>query len=288
MPRRLVVVVPAALALSLFFLGCSPTDRPAPSGASPDAATPSDPAPAPIRDISGTWEPANRPGDGTQAGGVHNMPNDGAPEHALPYTEYGLATYKSHKALEGVDRVPSAEGNDPRNLCEPLGFPRATHYNFRKTQVLQNEHKVVVLYQFAQTWRLIWIDGRENPKEIPERRWYGYSAGKWVDDYTLVVETVGLMPEDRVWLDATGRPISDQLRVEERFHRVNRDRLELTVTIDDPKMYTRPWLSMDKFPMALRDPRTDIQEMYCSPVELAKYNELYGEAVSDSDNTDSK
>ena len=236
--------------------------------------------PAPRRDLSGTWEPANGPRDGIQAGGVRAMPNDGKPEHELPYTPLGLATYKSHKALEGKDAVLPAFHNDPKNLCEPIGFPRADHYNLRQTQILQNEFKVVVLYQYAQTWRVIWTDGREVPKEIPEPRWYGYSAGKWVDDTTLVVQTVGMMPEDRVWLDSTGRPISDALRVEERWHRVSPDRLELSVTIDDPKMYTRPWVSMDKFPMKLQDPRTDVPEMYCSAVELARYNELFGFAAS--------
>ena len=283
MPNRFVVTVLVVLAgVTLSFAGCTEADRPQ-SGAIQEVASASAAAPAPFHDISGTWEPAERPGAGTQARGVAAMPNDGRPEHELPYTPYGLAAYRSHKPLEGPDIVPPAEGNDPRNLCEPLGFPRATHYNFRKTQILQNEHKVVVLYQFAQTWRLIWTDGREVPEEIPERRWYGYSAGDWVDDTTLVVQTVGMMPEDRVWLDATGRPLSDELRVEERWHRVSQDLMELTVTIDDPKMYTRPWLSMDKFPLALRDPHTDIQEMYCSPVEIARYNELIGFAASGID-----
>ena len=237
-------------------------------------------APAPRHDISGTWEPANGRGDGVQAGGVKAMPNDGKPEHELPYTPLGLATYRSHKALEGKDAVLPAFYNDPRNFCEPIGFPRADHYNLRQTQILQNEFKVVILYQYAQTWRVIWTDGREVPKDIPEERFYGYSAGKWVDDTTLVVQTVGMMPEDRVWLDSTGRPISDALRVEERWHRVNHDRLELTVTLDDPKMYTRPWVSMDKFPMKLQDPHTDVPEMYCSPSELEKYNKLFGNAAS--------
>jgi hypothetical protein len=232
-------------------------------------------APAPRHDISGTWAPANGPGDGIQAGGVKAMPNDGKPEHELPYTPLGLATYKSHKALEGKDMVAPAEYNDPRDFCEPIGFPRANHYNLRQTQILENEFKVVILYQYAQTWRVIWTDGREVPKEIPEDRFYGYAAGKWVDDTTLVVQTVGMMPENRVWLDSTGRPVSDQLRVEERWHRVNHDRLELTVTIDDPKMYTRPWVSMDKFPMKLQDPHTDVSEMYCSPYELEQYNKRF-------------
>src|SRR6478752_10619388 len=66
------------------------------------------PAPAPRHDISGTWAPANGPGDGIQAGGVKAMPNDGKPEHELPYTPYGLEIYKSHKALEGKDALAPA------------------------------------------------------------------------------------------------------------------------------------------------------------------------------------
>jgi len=248
-------------------------------------------APAPIHDISGTWEPANGPGDGVQPFGVANMPNDGKPEHQLPYTEYGLKAYLSHKPLIGTNEVRPTSYNDPRDTCEPLGFPRADFYNLRETQILQSQYKVAILYEYGQAWRVIWTDGRELPKlvdggvqvgnEIREPRFYGYSVGKWVDDTTLVVQTVGMMPEDRVWLDGTGRPISDQLHVEERFHRVNHDRMELTVTIDDPKMYTKPWLAMNKFPLRLQDPHFDVTEMYCSPSEMEKYNKLFGDPVGE-------
>ncbi len=248
---------------------------------------------APRHDISGTWEPANGPGDGIQANGVKAMPNDGNPDHQLPYTQLGLATFKSHHALIGADQVLPAFYNDPRDKCEPIGFPRADFYNLRQTQILQNEYKVAILYEYAQTWRVIWTDGRELPKpvdggvrlgkEIREPRFYGYSVGKWVDDTTLVVQTVGMMPEDRVWLDITGRPVSDALRVEEQFHRVDQDHLELTVTIDDPKMYTKPWVAMNKFPMKLQDPHTDVMEMYCSPSEMEKYDKLIGNPASGVD-----
>jgi len=243
--------------------------------------------PAPFHDISGTWEPANGPGDGIQPFGVKAMPNDGKPEHQLPYTPYGLETYKSHKPLIGTNEVRPTSYNDPRDTCEPLGFPRANFYNLRETQIMRDQYKVAILYEYGQAWRVIWTDGRELPKlveggvlvgkEVREPRYYGYSVGKWVDDTTLVVQTVGMMPEDRVWLDGTGRPISDQVHVEERFHRVNFDRMELTVTIDDTKMYTKPWTAMDKFPLRLQDPHFDVTEMYCSPSEMEKYNKLFGE-----------
>jgi hypothetical protein len=245
----------------------------------------------PIHDISGTWVPVNGQDDGVQFDGVKAMPNGGKPEHQLPFTPYGLQTYKSHKALTGADAVLPINTNDPRDKCEPLGFPRTDFYNLRVTQIMQNEHKVAILYEYAQVWRVIWTDGRALPKlvdggvlvgkEVREQRFYGYSVGKWVDDRTLVVQTVGTMPEDKVWLDLTGRPVSENLRVEERFHRVNHDRLELTVTIDDPKMYTKPWIAMNQYPLQLGNPHMDVTEMYCSPSEMEKYNKLFGDPTSE-------
>ena len=73
----------------------------------PEAARDGKATPAPPHDISGTWEPANGPGDGIQPYGVKAMPNDGKPEHELPYTAYGLETYKSHKPLIGTNAVRS-------------------------------------------------------------------------------------------------------------------------------------------------------------------------------------
>jgi hypothetical protein len=257
------------------------------------------PAPAPRHDISGTWTPANGPGGAIQAGGVAAMPNDGKPEHQLPYTPYGLETYRSHKALEGKDAVAPAFFNDPRDKCEPLGFPRMNHYNVRMTQILQDEFKVALMYEYDRRYRVVWTDGREMPKlvdggvqlgqgwgadsgHVREQRFYGYSVGKWGDDTTLVVETVGTMPEDRVWLDSTGRPISDQIHVTETFHRVDHAHLQWTEMINDPKIYTKPWVTMSVL-MVLADPHTDVMEMYCSPVEMEKYYQSLGNAVSGVD-----
>jgi hypothetical protein len=196
--------------------------------------------------------------------------------------------YQSHKALEGADAVPPAQNNDPRVSCEPLGFPRYNHYDLG-VQILQDEYKVTILYNYDNRWRVIWTDGRSMPKLVDggveidgqyrESRWFGYSVGRWVDDYTLEVQTVGTMPEDRVWLDNTGRPISDQARITETFRRLDHDTLEWSETIADPKIYTRPWQAM-KIPMTLQDPRTDLLTRYCSPVETANYNKLYGDSAS--------
>jgi hypothetical protein len=103
-------------------------------------------------------------------------------------------------------------------------------------------------------------------KETREPRYYGYSVGKWVNDTKLVVDTVGTMGDDRTWMDLAGRPVSDRLHVIEEFHRVNHDRLELTVTIADPKMYTRPWIAMNKFSMKLEDPHRDVTSARAWPL----------------------
>jgi hypothetical protein len=131
-----------------------------------------------------------------------------------------------------------------------------------------------MLYQYQRVWRVIWTDGRELPKD-PDPRWYGYSVGKWADDYTFVVETVGL--DERTWLDNAGDPHSSELRVEERYVRVDHDTVELTVKIDDPKAYADSWLARDKLHLTLQPAKTDILEMICAPTEA----EAYKKAIAD-------
>jgi hypothetical protein len=82
------------------------------------------------------------------------------------------------------------------------------------------------------------MDGRTLPGKDADPWWYGYSIGKWEGD-TLVVESTGFL--DNGWLDIIGNPLTDAARVTERFRRTNFGNLEIVVTVDDPKAYTRPW-----------------------------------------------
>jgi hypothetical protein len=168
-------------------------------------------------------------------------------------------------------------GNDPVDICDPQGFPRMDLSEFRTIEIVQTADHVIVLNQFFRSWRTIWTDGRELPTN-PEPRWTGYSVGKWVDDYTFVVQTVGMI--EKTWLDNAGRPHSSELKVEERFHRVDHDHLELTVTIDDPKMYTKPWLALNNFPLKLQPRGFDIRELYCAPSDTAEYNKEIGDPAA--------
>ncbi len=232
-------------------------------------------APAPRQDISGTWDPRDA---GIQPLGSSAMPEDGKPEHRLPFTALGQEALNRTKPSNTVRSVLPAETNDPVVTCDPQGMPREDLYELRTTQILQTPVKIAVLYEFTKIWRVIWTDGRELPKD-PEPRWFGYSVGKWVDDYTLLVETTGL--DERTWIDRAGRPHSSDLRVEERFHRVDRDHLELTVTINDPQMYTKPWVALDRLQFNLQPANFDVREMICSPSELAEYNKVIGNPASE-------
>jgi len=234
-------------------------------------------APAPPHDLSGIWEPAKGSGDGIQATGAKAMPSDGKPEHELPFTPVGRQKFLSNKPGWGTTQVAAALVNDPVDSCDPPGFPRLDLSELRTTEILQNDKQVVILYKFSKLWRTVWMD-REVPKEVPEPRWFGYSAGKWVDDTTFVVTTVGL--DDRTWLDNAGRPQSSDIRVEERFHRVDHDNMELTVTVDDPKMYSKPWVAMDKFPFALLPSDFDMREQLCAPSENAQYSKDVADPAS--------
>lgn len=246
-------------------------------------------APAPRRDLSGVWDATGDPGPGgpppgIQASGANEhravlpdniSPPGGEPDerhipNPLPYTPAGEAALEAHKPTGlGVRSVPAIEGNDPVDICDPAGFPRMELSEFRTLEIVQTDDKVLILNQFFRTWRTIWTDGRELPTD-PEPRFYGYSVGKWVDDYTFVVQTVGMA--DRTWLDNAGRPHSSELKVEEQFHRVDQDHIELTLTINDPKMYTKPWLALNKFPLRRQPHGFDIREMYCSPSDYLDYN----------------
>ena len=103
---------------------------------------------------------------------------------------------------------------------------------------IQTPDVLVILYEASMGIRQIFTDGREIPADDPQPWWYGYSVGHWEGD-TLVVVTKGL--RDGEWLDIFGTPLTDAATYTERFRRVNYGRMEIDVTVDDPKAYTKPF-----------------------------------------------
>jgi len=197
----------------------------------------------------------------------------------VPYTALGKEARMKNKPGTGMRQFPVAEVNDPVDYCDPAGMPRSDLFELRTLEILQKSDQVVILNQNNDAWRLIWTDGRPLPED-PAPRWNGYAVGKWADDYTFVANYIGM--DARTWLDNVGRPHSDALKVEERWHRVNSDTLELTVTIDDPKLYTQPWKAMDKFVLHRLPDNYDMSERICSATETAEYNKLVGKPVDPS------
>ncbi|MSV35957.1 MAG: hypothetical protein EXQ47_10235 [Bryobacterales bacterium] len=146
----------------------------------------------------------------------------------IPLRPAFAAVYKERAARDG--------GGRPSERCLPHGIPGAmlppTPFKF-----VQAPGVTLILYENWLDFRQIFTDGRAHPKSM-NPAWYGYSIGKWVGD-TFAVETTGFNEES--WLDGLGLPHSDQLRVTERFQRLTAGRLQMEGTIDDPKMYTKPW-----------------------------------------------
>jgi hypothetical protein len=145
--------------------------------------------------------------------------------------------------------------------------------------------RIVVLNQYQRAWREIWMDGRELPKNVgaaakdaPDPRYYGYSVGHWEGDNTLVVETTGL--DDRTWLTRMGYPHSMDARVTERFTRPDHNDLHLTITVDDPKIYTKPFvLGTVNFKWV---PDQQLAEQLCVPSEMLQYLNLVGDPAGNS------
>ena len=147
----------------------------------------------------------------------------------LPFQPAGLALKKQRMADNMKD--------NPDAHCLPMGNMQLyTHPQPRK--IIQTASIIVILYEGNAGIRQIHTDGRPLPINDPQPWWFGYSTGKWVGD-TLVVETTGF--RDGGWLDVNGSPLTDAAKMTERFTRVNYGNLDIEVTVDDPKAYTRPW-----------------------------------------------
>jgi len=124
-------------------------------------------------------------------------------------------------------------------------------------KIVQTPGMMLMLYEGFTTYRQIFTDGRALPKD-PQPSWLGYSIGKWDGD-TFVVDTIGV--NERTWLDNAGRPHSDAMHLTERYHRRDFAHLDMQLTIDDPKAYTKPWTVSEN---AVLMPDTDLLEYVCS------------------------
>ncbi|PYU21321.1 MAG: hypothetical protein DMG30_18045 [Acidobacteria bacterium] len=209
--------------------------------------------PAPKHDVTGVWTGLLE----AQAGSVP------------PMTPLGEKRFSMNKTER---KAGWADSNDPWKTCDPFGFPRSAVNEITGMAFAEMPDKIIVLHQYNKIWREVWMDGRELPKNVdmkggPDSTWYGYSVGHWEGDYTLVIDTTG--SDDSSWLDPRGYPHSVDGHYQERYTRVDHNHLEMTVTVDDPKIYTKPFvLGMSKFVWV---PDQKSQEQICVPSEAINY-----------------
>ena len=152
-----------------------------------------------------------------------------------------------------------AKQESPLVHCLPIGIP-ADDLLPGPFKIIQAPGLTLIRNEYENTFRQIYTDGRKAPAD-PEPLWLGYSVGRWERD-TFIVDTVGF--NDRSWLDGMGHPHSEALRVVERFHRRDFGHLDVEVTIDDPKVYTKAFSV--KFTELLQ-PDSDVTEYFCAENE---------------------
>ncbi len=192
-------------------------------------------------DLSGLWRQPN---------GVKytvNIAADLKPDE-VPMQPWAAEVYKQ--------RQDSLSKDDPVGHCLLPGVPQmnAVPYPYK---IFQSPKEIVILYEAFATFRQIFTDGRDLPKD-PNPTFMGYSVGHWDGD-TLVVESNGF--NDVTWIDTGGHPHSDAMRVTERYHRLDFGHIDYAVTIDDPKAYTRPWTVSYRIQLM---PDTELLEYLCT------------------------
>jgi hypothetical protein len=224
--------------------------------------------PAAVHDLNGTWA-------GPRSGkGVPDFKEGEIPS----LTPLGQKLFSERKSL---GKFSPASTNDPFvRTCDPLAFPRADVDEIRGISFATMPDRIVVLYQFQQAWREIWIDGRALPKNVgstekgsPDPRYFGYSVGHWEGDHTLVVDTSGL--DDRTWLDRDGHPHSVQAHIQERFTRTDHNDMEVAITVDDPTMYAKPFSLGTVYLKWI--PNQIFDEKLCIPSETIEYLNAVGD-----------
>jgi hypothetical protein len=238
----------------------------------PNLAAPTPRAPDGRPDLSGVW--MHETTTVAQVKQIFGTLFDGEIAGSLPGMEigtqhkYGFSVLADFKPDEHVMR-PEAEKlyrkrmaeHDPSNVCaEPTGIPLAGLLS-EPIKIVQAPRLTMVLYEIDNLHRQIFADGRKLPEEINLPAYLGYSVGHWEGD-TFVTETAGF--NDQTVLDLMGHLHSEALHMTERFHRRDFGHLDVEMTFDDPKIYTRPFTI--NVPYALLADQ-DIFEMFCNENE---------------------
>jgi hypothetical protein len=212
-------------------------------------------------DLSGVWM-QYKDGDVPGTPGMN-----GVNEHYRPpLTPWGQEQFSHVQALQGEKAVAGKEDNSALR-CEPSGPPQVLILP-NPWEIVQIPGRVLMFFEEQHIWRTIWADGRPLPKD-PDPSWLGYSVGHWEGD-TFVVETIGF--NDKEWVDLYGNPRTSTTHLTERYRRLNQDTLEQQIIIDDPRVYTKPWVSPPK--LHKLEPGWELAEWFCVLDENKDYDQV--------------
>jgi hypothetical protein len=196
-------------------------------------------------DFSGIWERRGPGGGGARGRGGPPAPTT-TPE-GIPLSTFGEVAGRGFQlplqpwaAELKKKRMANNNKDNPDVWCLPIGLMQY-HNHPQPRQIVQTKNLILITYESNYGLRYIYMDGRPAPKDDPTPWWFGYSRG-WFEGDTLVVETTNFRGDERAgWLDVNGSPYTDALKMTERFRRPNFGTLEIDITIDDPKAYTKPF-----------------------------------------------
>ena len=216
-------------------------------------------------DLSGVWSWAGA--DKT----FRSNPDSAWSHDKLPFTAQGRAAVEANHPGKGPRLMHNPrERNDPLVQGNPPGLLRTLIY-MASFEFVQTQGKVLQKFSLGRVFRDIYMDGRSVPPVVAEvPRWYGYSLGHWDGD-TLVVQTSAL--DSRAWMDDWGTPFTDDVRVEERWNRIAPDKLQLQITVTDPALYSKPWVSQQVV-YSLRPKGQDLGEDIHAPVDEQRFSEV--------------
>jgi len=211
-------------------------------------------------DLSGVW------GFSGVANTFRNSP---------PLTEWGKQQQKAtmsdkNAAGESLHNKDTYKGSGAQVNCDPPGWPRL-HLDNYGIEFVMLPDRVLQFFEITHTWRTIWTDGRKLPADPPEPHWMGWNVGHWEGD-AFVVESNGF--DERSWLGESqtdgGLTHSDEMKVVERWRRLNYGTIESQITVIDPKTYTQPWVTAAaKIPLV---PGAELGEYFCAPSDFSAFN----------------
>jgi hypothetical protein len=239
-------------------------------------------------DLSGIWTRNGTPGGYGGGGTCADCGDRGFSNDVPPFTPLGQKLFDANKPSygrllgsadaaahpeEAIGRrraVPPANGTDPYQYCNPEGVTRALIYP-DPVEFIQLRDRIYQHFEWGYGIRTIWLDGRKLTDDPDFLRWWGFSTAHW-EGNALVVESNGFDP--RTWVDHFGYPHTDKMQLQERYQRTNYNTVELTMTITDPQVYTKPWVSqIKKFHLLPKDGIktvdgwTGLLEDVCAPAD---------------------